>query len=383
MWTIYCHTHAATGRRYIGQTKLSWQRRWKGHLANARRSLDGYAHFGNALRKYGADAFSHEVLESCSTQDEADVAERRWIAEFDTTNRDLGFNRKPGGQGDNNEALRNAKNKPENRAKVAVEAAARWADPAFKAKTGDAISEAQTAAHAANPERRVKSAAKMLTTKAEQNAARDHVDCDKHGRIELADCYMKTRNGFRVLACAACVLDAQKAKRDAFRAEHPIVAPTTFHCKVHGELSFDDCYKRVLPDGRVWRRCKACTLETNRGGPKQPPRTSTKCVKCGNDDRFKMTDGSLGDCRVCHHERAKARRAAAPKRELGTPMAPRVDTSDRPAEACEKCKGTRRLKPRKGQRLGDCLDCHNARARAKRAAARAALTNGAGGATVS
>src|ERR1022692_2861177 len=140
MWTIYCHTLVSDGRRYVGQTKNSWQRRWRSHVVAALRAVDGYGHFANAIRKHGSEAFSHEVLEVCSTQQVADLAERCWIALFDTTNRALGFNRTLGGQGDNNVALRRSKNMPEVRAKVSAEVSALWSDPVVKAARGAAIS---------------------------------------------------------------------------------------------------------------------------------------------------------------------------------------------------------------------------------------------------
>jgi group I intron endonuclease len=163
MWTIYCHTHIATGRRYVGQTTLTTERRWKGHLANARRAKIGWAYFANAIRKYGAEAFSHEVLQVCDTQDAANLAEREWIARFGTTDPARGFNIKPGGQesspwGDEahrekllaalrapearakmSEASRAAKTTPEMRAKVSSEAKARWQDPERRAAQQAAI----------------------------------------------------------------------------------------------------------------------------------------------------------------------------------------------------------------------------------------------------
>src|ERR1700690_334929 len=134
MWTIYCHTHIESGRRYIGQTKMTWQRRWKGHIAAAYKAESGHGHFTGAIRAHGPDAFSHEVLEICATQQAADAAEIRWIAEHDTTDRAKGFNRRPGGQGDNWAALRKTTGSPESRAKRSERAKAQWADPQFKAK---------------------------------------------------------------------------------------------------------------------------------------------------------------------------------------------------------------------------------------------------------
>lgn len=99
IWTIYCHTHIESGRRYVGLTRLSMMKRWNRHVYAAVHSLKGTgtSHFANAIRKYGKDAFSHEVLETCATIEEANAAEERWIAHFDTRNPEKGFNLAPGG----------------------------------------------------------------------------------------------------------------------------------------------------------------------------------------------------------------------------------------------------------------------------------------------
>ncbi len=80
-FTIYCHTNRVNGKRYVGQTVYSMEKRWRDHVSSSkfagRRSL-----FANAVRKYGADAFEHQILEVVSTQDEANLAESRWIEQF-------------------------------------------------------------------------------------------------------------------------------------------------------------------------------------------------------------------------------------------------------------------------------------------------------------
>lgn len=51
----------------------------------------------NAIRKYGPDAFSHEVLEVCDSLESANAAEARWIAHFETCDPAKGFNLQKGG----------------------------------------------------------------------------------------------------------------------------------------------------------------------------------------------------------------------------------------------------------------------------------------------
>jgi len=97
VFTIYCHQHIESGRRYVGQTKKTWKQRWNQHVYTALNEKSGWSHFANAIRKYGKDAFSHEVLDVCSDLESANIAEKKWIAHFDTRNPEKGFNIKSGG----------------------------------------------------------------------------------------------------------------------------------------------------------------------------------------------------------------------------------------------------------------------------------------------
>ena len=56
---IYKATCSITGKSYIGQT-IHYEQRIKEHL----KTKDG-SHFHNALAKYGPDAFTWEILETC------------------------------------------------------------------------------------------------------------------------------------------------------------------------------------------------------------------------------------------------------------------------------------------------------------------------------
>lgn len=72
------------------------QERWYGHVYKARTRLDIINRsFWNALRKYGESPWTHEVLDTCSTIEEAKKLEVHYIALYDTYNR--GYNGTPGG----------------------------------------------------------------------------------------------------------------------------------------------------------------------------------------------------------------------------------------------------------------------------------------------
>jgi group I intron endonuclease len=135
-WTIYCHTHVESSRRYVGQTTTTMLRRWTGHVQVARLRGKHWAFFARAIAKYGPEAFSHQVLETCSTQAQAEVAEQAWILFFQTRDSVFGFNILHGGKASarslNDKAAQSIRSKevmarPEVRAKLeAAQATPEW-----------------------------------------------------------------------------------------------------------------------------------------------------------------------------------------------------------------------------------------------------------------
>lgn len=117
-WTIYCHTHKATGRRYIGLTKKTMRRRWIAHVRDARcKRGQMRGHFANAINKYGIRAFSHEILETCNSLSVANLAEECWVEFYETRNPKFGFNLMRGG-GHTPHPVTNPWDRPEYRAKA-------------------------------------------------------------------------------------------------------------------------------------------------------------------------------------------------------------------------------------------------------------------------
>ncbi len=146
-WTIYCHTHTESGRKYVGQTRTTWQRRWRSHQRYAESGAAGApSHIINAIRKYGASAFSCEVLEVCSSLAEANDAEARWISLLCTQDPVKGFNIRSGGLGTFCEtwkaetiARRSAAQKaiaaePAEIARRKARGRAQWQDPEMRAR---------------------------------------------------------------------------------------------------------------------------------------------------------------------------------------------------------------------------------------------------------
>jgi group I intron endonuclease len=82
-FTIYCHTNRVNGKRYVGQTVYSMEKRWAAHVSSAKSNIRKNCRaFIAAIRKYGADVFDHQVLEVVDTQEEADLLEALWIEQM-------------------------------------------------------------------------------------------------------------------------------------------------------------------------------------------------------------------------------------------------------------------------------------------------------------
>jgi hypothetical protein len=134
VFTIYRHIHNESGRSYIGLTKNKWQHRWSQHISKSAHVKNPHNHFYNAIRKYGSQAFSHEILQVCLTIEEANIAEQFWIYTYDTRNPLRGFNLALGGS-HTPHPVKNPWDRPEYRAKATVAAKERWQDPVYRAKS--------------------------------------------------------------------------------------------------------------------------------------------------------------------------------------------------------------------------------------------------------
>lgn len=100
MGSIYCVTHIATGRVYVGQTIEAdpWDR-WINHISFASRG--GQTYFCSAIRKYGRDAFIFSVIDKCPVSDLNDL-EAKYVAKFMSNIKGFGFNMSDGGDGGRN-----------------------------------------------------------------------------------------------------------------------------------------------------------------------------------------------------------------------------------------------------------------------------------------
>jgi group I intron endonuclease len=124
---VYLITNLRNGKRYVGQTTTSLRRRFQAHVDHSRSAKRNRSKSAlcAAILKYGRDAFTIRLLQSCATQEELDEAERRWISELKTL-APRGYNLRSGGSGagshseSTKEKLRGYERTPEWRAKLSA-----------------------------------------------------------------------------------------------------------------------------------------------------------------------------------------------------------------------------------------------------------------------
>lgn len=91
---IYLIRNTVNGKVYVGQS-VHVNRRWHEHKKCA---IWGHkSHLYDAVRKYGAGAFEHLVLEECNPE-MFDAREAYWMAVYDCRNPERGYNLLPAGQ---------------------------------------------------------------------------------------------------------------------------------------------------------------------------------------------------------------------------------------------------------------------------------------------
>ena len=91
---IYKFTHIESNRCYIGQTIQDPNQRRMEHICDSKHTPKTY-HFHNALKKYGVDAFTFEIIANAASLDELNTLEEKYIEEFNSIKN--GFNIRNGG----------------------------------------------------------------------------------------------------------------------------------------------------------------------------------------------------------------------------------------------------------------------------------------------
>jgi GIY-YIG catalytic domain len=147
-WTIYCHTHIESQRRYIGLAKKTVLQRWNNHVLKSKKP--GNSHFWNAINKYGKDAFGHLVLqENITTIELANAAEEFLIEFFCTRDPDFGFNIAKGGLYTPDperisSSIKSKRNTPEGKETASKATKKLWDDPIFRSKVSAGLQKSQS-----------------------------------------------------------------------------------------------------------------------------------------------------------------------------------------------------------------------------------------------
>ena len=91
-YCVYVHTNNYNLKKYVGITRRKPETRWNngyGYLYNN--------HFYSAIKKYGWDGFSHDVIASNLTKNEAENFEKILILKLKSYQREFGYNNDMGG----------------------------------------------------------------------------------------------------------------------------------------------------------------------------------------------------------------------------------------------------------------------------------------------
>lgn len=95
MHYLYKITNIIDGRVYIGQSNKETER-WRQHKYFARKNPVQYIH--HAMVKHGIDNFIYEVIVMCRTSEDANYAEVELIKQYNSRNKEFGYNLAPGGE---------------------------------------------------------------------------------------------------------------------------------------------------------------------------------------------------------------------------------------------------------------------------------------------
>ena len=91
-YTVYKHT-TPSGKVYIGITSIDPERRWlngRGYQRNE--------HFYRAIKQYGWNNITHEIIETGMLATDACNLEQRLIAQYNATDQNYGYNHTSGGE---------------------------------------------------------------------------------------------------------------------------------------------------------------------------------------------------------------------------------------------------------------------------------------------
>ena len=94
VYIVYQHKNKINGKVYIGITSRTPEERWGMNGCNYKSS----PHFYSAIQKYGWDNFEHNILFENLTKEQACLKEQELIKQFNSMDREFGYNSTSGGE---------------------------------------------------------------------------------------------------------------------------------------------------------------------------------------------------------------------------------------------------------------------------------------------
>jgi len=114
---VYLLRNESNFKCYVGQHRgTDLAKRWNKRFTN----MKGNQHFARALKKYGPEAFSREILNVCSSREEMNNLERLWICTLRSYDPKFGYNKQMGG------VKWRAHHTPETRQRISLAMKERW-----------------------------------------------------------------------------------------------------------------------------------------------------------------------------------------------------------------------------------------------------------------
>jgi len=96
---VYKATNTKNNKIYIGKT-CDPARRWSAHKSESNNdNNEHYTYFNHAIKKYGFDVFTFEIIDQFDDESIAYENEVKWINYYKSNNRDIGYNLTIGGKG--------------------------------------------------------------------------------------------------------------------------------------------------------------------------------------------------------------------------------------------------------------------------------------------
>jgi group I intron endonuclease len=96
MHFMYKITNQLNQKVYIGQT-INPKYRWYQHRSYAGKENKNKQYIHRAMAKYGIENFQFEIIASCRTPEDANETENSLIKQYDSRNKEYGYNLAPGG----------------------------------------------------------------------------------------------------------------------------------------------------------------------------------------------------------------------------------------------------------------------------------------------